>query len=41
VRRNGDHDRPLAFNGERVKLISAAIDGRVLGPTDTRSTTSS
>ena len=22
VRRNGDHDRPLRFNGERLKLIS-------------------
>ncbi len=34
VRRNGDHDRPLRFNGERLKLISAAIDGRALGPAD-------
>ena len=31
VRRNGDHAGPLRFNGERLKLISAAIDGRVLG----------
>ena len=30
VRRNGDHAAPLRFNGERLKLISAAIDGRVL-----------
>jgi aminopeptidase N len=30
VRRNGDHDRPLKFNGERVKLISVAIDGQAL-----------
>ncbi|HEX3710020.1 MAG TPA: aminopeptidase N [Pseudolabrys sp.] len=34
VRRNGDHDRPLTFNGERLKLVSAAIDGRALGPAD-------
>jgi aminopeptidase N len=34
VRRNGDHDRPLRFNGERLKLISAAIDGRALAPAD-------
>ncbi|CAN7444554.1 aminopeptidase N [Phenylobacterium sp. LjRoot219] len=31
VRRNGDHAGPLRFNGERLKLISAAIDGRRLG----------
>jgi aminopeptidase N len=30
VRRNGDHDRPLKFNGERVKLLAVAIDGRAL-----------
>jgi aminopeptidase N len=30
VRRNGDHGRPLKFNGERLKLISLAIDGRAL-----------
>jgi aminopeptidase N len=30
VRRNGEHDRPLKFNGERLKLISVAIDGRAL-----------
>ena len=30
VRRNGDHAAPLRFNGERLKLISAAIDGRLL-----------
>jgi aminopeptidase N len=30
VRRNGDHDRPLRFNGERVKLLAAAIDGVAL-----------
>jgi aminopeptidase N len=34
VRRNGDHDRPLRFNGERLKLISAAIDGVALAPAD-------
>jgi aminopeptidase N len=32
VRRNGDHDQPLRLNGERLKAISIAIDGRVLGP---------
>ena len=31
VRRNGDHSEPLAFNGERLKAVSVAIDGRVLG----------
>src|SRR5438105_3230492 len=30
VRRNGDHSAPLRFNGERLTLISAAIDGRGL-----------
>jgi aminopeptidase N len=31
VRRNGSHSAPLRFNGERVKLISVAVDGRTLG----------
>ena len=31
VRRNGAHDRPLRLNGERLKLISVALDGRALG----------
>jgi len=30
VRRNGDGDAPLVFNGERLKPISVAIDGRPL-----------
>ncbi len=30
IRRNGDHAEPLVFNGERLKPISVAIDGRVL-----------
>ncbi|HEY3800846.1 MAG TPA: aminopeptidase N [Caulobacteraceae bacterium] len=30
VTRNGEHDRPLKFNGERLKLISVAIDGCAL-----------
>ena len=30
VRRNGDHDQPLVLNGERLKPVSVAIDGRVL-----------
>ncbi|MDB5467872.1 MAG: pepN, partial [Phenylobacterium sp.] len=31
VRRNGDHAEALSFNGERLKPISVAIDGRTLG----------
>ncbi len=34
VRRNGAHDRPLRFNGERVKLLGVAIDGRALAPAE-------
>ncbi|HEX5262514.1 MAG TPA: aminopeptidase N [Phenylobacterium sp.] len=30
VRRNGDHAEPLKFNGERLKAVSVAIDGRRL-----------
>ena len=30
VRRNGNHAQALVLNGERLKLVSAAIDGRVL-----------
>ncbi|MDQ0463545.1 aminopeptidase N [Caulobacter ginsengisoli] len=30
IRRNGDHAEPLVLNGERLKPISVAIDGRVL-----------
>jgi len=30
VRRNGEHADPLVLNGERLKPISVAIDGRVL-----------
>jgi aminopeptidase N len=30
VRRNGQHAEPLRFNGERLKAISVAVDGRVL-----------
>jgi aminopeptidase N len=30
VRRNGAHAEPLKLNGERLKLISAAVDGRAL-----------
>jgi aminopeptidase N len=32
IRRNGEHDRPLRLNGERLKPISVALDGRKLGP---------
>jgi len=31
IRRNGDHDRPLRLNGERLKPVSVALDGRLLG----------
>ena len=31
VRRDGDHAEPLVLNGERLKAISVAIDGKVLG----------
>ena len=34
VRRNGDHKDPLVFNGERLKAISVAIDGRVLAESE-------
>jgi aminopeptidase N len=32
VRRNGDEVQPLVFNGERLKPLRVAIDGRALGP---------
>ena len=31
IRRNGEHAEPLRLNGERLKPISVAIDGRSLG----------
>ncbi|MDP3853374.1 aminopeptidase N [Phenylobacterium sp.] len=31
VRRNGEHADPLVLNGERLKPVSVAIDGRLLG----------
>ena len=31
IRRNGDHDHDLKLNGERLKSISVAVDGRTLG----------
>ncbi|MFN3521917.1 MAG: aminopeptidase N [Phenylobacterium sp.] len=34
VRRNGEHAEPLVLNGERLKPISVAIDGRVLGESE-------
>jgi len=34
VRRNGDHAEPLKFNGERLKPLSVAIDGRPLIPAE-------
>jgi aminopeptidase N len=34
VRRNGDHAEPLVFNGERLKPLRVAIDGRELAPTE-------
>ncbi|OYX69493.1 MAG: aminopeptidase N [Caulobacter sp. 32-67-35] len=36
VRRTGDAGEPLVLNGERLKLISAAIDGRALSAADYR-----
>ncbi len=33
VRRNGDHDRPLVFNGERLTPISVRVDGQTLADT--------
>ncbi len=36
VRRNGAHNQPLILNGERLKLISVALDGRPLGEADRR-----
>ncbi|HEX6865765.1 MAG TPA: aminopeptidase N, partial [Caulobacteraceae bacterium] len=30
IRRNGDHDAPLKLNGERLKPVSVALEGRVL-----------
>ena len=41
VRRNGDHAEPLKFNGERLKPISVAVDGRMLAETERTSTASS
>ena len=34
MRRNGDHALPLRLNGERLKSISVAVDGRPLSPSD-------
>ncbi|MHB8530932.1 MAG: aminopeptidase N, partial [Caulobacteraceae bacterium] len=34
IRRNGDHALPLKLNGERLKPVSVAVDGRVLGPAE-------
>src|SRR5665213_972467 len=31
IRRNGYHAEPLRLNGERLRAVSVAIDGRVLG----------
>ncbi len=39
VRRNGEHTGPLVLNGEGLKLISVAIDGRTLGKADYTLTT--
>ena len=30
IRRNGEHAEPLVLNGERLKPVSVAVDGRVL-----------
>ena len=34
IRRNGDHALPLRLNGERLKAIGVALDGRALAATD-------
>src|SRR5665213_667007 len=34
MRRNGAHAKPLRLNGERLKPISVAIDGRPLAPSE-------
>jgi aminopeptidase N len=34
VRRNGDHAEPLVLNGERLKPVSVAVDGRMLADAD-------
>jgi aminopeptidase N len=34
IRRNGDHAEPLVLNGERLKPISVAVDGRALSDTE-------
>ncbi|MFC3079869.1 aminopeptidase N [Phenylobacterium terrae] len=31
IRRNGDHAEPLVLNGERLKPVSVALNGRALG----------
>ncbi|MFM8376196.1 MAG: aminopeptidase N, partial [Phenylobacterium sp.] len=34
LRRNGEAGAPLRLDGERLKTLSVAIDGRVLGPAE-------
>jgi len=34
IRRDGDHAAPLRLNGERLKAISVAVDGRALAPAE-------
>src|SRR5580693_6883155 len=34
IRRDGDHAEPLRLNGERLKPVSVAIDGRPLTPSE-------
>ena len=34
IRREGSHGEPLKLNGERLKPVSVAIDGRTLGPAE-------
>ena len=34
IRRSGDHAEPLRLNGERLKPISVAVDGRALGASE-------
>jgi len=34
IRRDGSHAEPLKLNGERLKPVSVALDGRVLAPSE-------
>src|SRR3546814_20548776 len=36
VVRNGDHDRPLRLDGDGLRLLKLAVDGRALEPREDR-----